>query len=323
MTRSSDDKPAPAGRKPSGEASRNAPFSPWLMAALAALGMLVFFGLAVPSQGDRVDYSDFKAELKKDNIKELKFTHDRLTGQWKVPPVNAKTNKARQEVFTTVLPPVEDRQLIEELSAKGVKFDSDLTNWAEGVNLLVSLLGFGLMLGLIWMVLRRSGDPMGTGSMVSNFIRSPAKRFLPAEQQNTFADVAGMEQAKLELQEVVEFLKSPARFAKLGAQIPKGVLLMGPPGTGKTLLARATAGEAGVPFFSINGSEFIQMFVGVGASRVRDMFRTAKENSPCILFIDEIDAVGRIRGAGVGGGHDEREQTLNQILGEMDGFTPS
>jgi cell division protease FtsH len=137
------------------------------MAALAALGMLVFFGLAVPSQGDRVDYSDFKAELKKDNIKELKFTHDRLTGQWKVPPVNAKTNKARQEVFTTVLPPVEDRQLIEELSAKGVKFDSDLTNWAEGVNLLVSLLGFGLMLGLIWMVLRRSGDPMGTGSTVS------------------------------------------------------------------------------------------------------------------------------------------------------------
>ncbi|MFM8224326.1 MAG: ATP-dependent metallopeptidase FtsH/Yme1/Tma family protein, partial [Planctomycetaceae bacterium] len=256
MTRPGEDKPAQGGRKSSGEANRNAPFSPWLMAALAALGMLVVFGLVVPSQGDRVDYSDFKAELKKDNIAEVKFTHDRLTGQWKVPPVNAKTSKARQERFTTVLPPVEDRQLIDDLSAKGVKFDSDLTNWAEGVNLLVSLLGFGLMLGLIWMVLRRSGDPMGTGSMVSNFIRSPAKRFLPAEQQNTFADVAGMEQAKLELQEVVEFLKSPARFAKLGAQIPKGVLLMGPPGTGKTLLARATAGEAGVPFFSINGSEF-------------------------------------------------------------------
>ena len=132
--------------------------------------------------------------------------------------------------------------------------------------------------------------------------------------------MAALEQAKLELQEIVEFLKTPGKFERLGAQIPKGVLLMGPPGTGKTLLARAVAGEAGVPFFSINGSEFIQMFVGVGASRVRDLFRTAKESAPCILFIDEIDAVGRERGAGFGGGHDEREQTLNQILSEMDGF---
>ena len=133
----------------------------------------------------------------------------------------------------------------------------------------------------------------------------------------------GLENAKSELQEIVEFLKSPEKFQRLGGRIPKGVLLNGPPGTGKTLLARAVAGEAGVPFFSISGSEFIQMFVGVGASRVRDMFKTAKENSPCILFIDEIDAVGRIRGAGLGGGHDEREQTLNQILTEMDGFSPS
>ena len=132
-----------------------------------------------------------------------------------------------------------------------------------------------------------------------------------------------MENAKSELQEIVEFLRSPEKFQRLGGQIPKGVLLVGPPGTGKTLLARAVAGEAGVPFFSISGSEFIQMFVGVGASRVRDMFKTAKENSPCILFIDEIDAVGRMRGAGVGGGSDEREQTLNQILSEMDGFLPN
>jgi len=323
MDRPSEERPGSSGRKSAGDSSRNAPFSPWLMLVLLAVGLMLVVGLTVPSQADRVDYSVFKSELAKDNVAEVKFTHDRLTGAWKVPPINAKSGAQRQERFTTVMPPVEDKDLIADLTKRGVAFDSDLTNWADGVNLLVSLLGFGLMLGLIWMVLRRSGDPMGTGSMVSNFIRSPAKRFLPAEQQNTFADVAGMEQAKLELQEVVEFLKSPARFAKLGAQIPKGVLLMGPPGTGKTLLARATAGEAGVPFFSINGSEFIQMFVGVGASRVRDMFRTAKENSPCILFIDEIDAVGRIRGAGVGGGHDEREQTLNQILGEMDGFTPS
>ncbi|MFG0333225.1 MAG: ATP-dependent zinc metalloprotease FtsH, partial [Maioricimonas sp. JB049] len=168
-------------------------------------------------------------------------------------------------------------------------------------------------------LMRRSADPMGSG-MFGSFIRSPAKRFRQSEHRNTFDDVAGMEHAKRELQEVVEFLKDPAKFQRLGAQIPKGVLLMGPPGTGRTLMARATAGEAGVPFFSISGSEFIQMFVGVGASRVRDMFRTAKESAPSILFIDEIDAVGRVRGAGVGGGHDEREQTLNQILSEMDGF---
>src|SRR5438874_415894 len=141
--------------------------------------------------------------------------------------------------------------------------------------------------------------------------------------RTTFADVADMQNAKLELQEIVEFLRNAEKFQRLGAQVPKGVLLVGPPGTGKTLLARAVAGEAGVPFFSISGSEFIQMFVGVGASRVRDMFKTAKENAPCILFIDEIDAVGRMRGAGLGGGSDEREQTLNQILSEMDGFTPT
>ncbi|REJ74104.1 MAG: ATP-dependent zinc metalloprotease FtsH, partial [Planctomycetota bacterium] len=167
-----------------------------------------------------------------------------------------------------------------------------------------------------------SADPFSSG-MFGNFVRSPAKRFRPTENRTSFDDVAGMEHAKRELQEVVEFLKDPAKFQRLGAQIPKGVLLNGAPGTGKTLMARATAGEADVPFYSINGSEFIQMFVGVGASRVRDMFRTAKENAPSILFIDEIDAVGRVRGAGLGGGHDEREQTLNQILSEMDGFQQS
>ena len=178
----------------------------------------------------------------------------------------------------------------------------------------------GLMiLLLLWLLFRRNSDP--TAGMMGSFIKSPAKRFQAAEQQTTFEDVAAMDNAKMELMEIVDFLKEPDRFTKLGARIPKGVLLNGQPGTGKTLLARATAGEAGVPFFSINGSEFIQMFVGVGASRVRDLFKTAKEAAPCIVFIDEIDAVGRIRGAGVGGGHDEREQTLNQILGEMDGFT--
>ncbi len=171
-------------------------------------------------------------------------------------------------------------------------------------------------------MMRRARDQFD-GGILGSFVKSPAKRHDKSKQRTTFDEVAGLENAKSELQEIVEFLKNPEKFQRLGGRIPKGVLLNGPPGTGKTLLARAVAGEAGVPFFSISGSEFIQMFVGVGASRVRDMFKTAKENSPCILFIDEIDAVGRVRGAGLGGGHDEREQTLNQILTEMDGFSPS
>ncbi len=175
---------------------------------------------------------------------------------------------------------------------------------------------------MLFFILPRFRDPLG-GGFLSNYIKSPAKRYERNKTRITFEDVAGMQNAKGELQEIVEFLRSPEKFTRLGAVVPKGVLLVGPPGTGKTLLAKAVAGEAGVPFFSISGSEFIQMFVGVGASRVRDMFKTAKENAPCILFIDEIDAVGRMRGAGLGGGSDEREQTLNQILSEMDGFTPT
>src|SRR6186713_2654585 len=160
----------------------------------------------------------------------------------------------------------------------------------------------------------------GTNNQALSFGKSRARMFLGNKTVVTFADVAGVDEAKTELQEVVEFLKYPEKFNSLGARIPRGVLLVGPPGTGKTLMARAVAGEAGVPFFSISGSEFVEMFVGVGASRVRDLFDQAKRNSPCIVFVDEIDAVGRHRGAGLGGGHDEREQTLNQILVEMDGF---
>lgn len=179
------------------------------------------------------------------------------------------------------------------------------------------------MVGM-WFFMRRTRDQMMGGGMLGNVTRSPAKRYEIGEgPQITFDDVAGLDGVKRDLEEVVDFLKDPERFQRLGARVPKGVLLMGPPGTGKTLLAKAVAGEAGVPFFSISGSEFIQLFVGVGASRVRDLFKTAKAASPAILFIDEIDAVGRQRGAGLGGGHDEREQTLNQILSEMDGFTPT
>jgi cell division protease FtsH len=189
--------------------------------------------------------------------------------------------------------------------------------------LLMLLLPALILLAIFFFfLLPRFRDPLG-GGFLSNYIKSPAKRYEKNKMRVTFEDVADMQSAKSELQEIVDFLKEPQKFQRLGAQVPKGVLLIGPPGTGKTLLARAVAGEAGVPFFSISGSEFIQMFVGVGASRVRDMFKTAKENAPCLLFIDEIDAVGRMRGAGVGGGSDEREQTLNQILSEMDGFQPN
>ena len=177
------------------------------------------------------------------------------------------------------------------------------------------------MIAVLWFMFRRARDSIFTGGLMGGFSKSGARRYDADDKSVTFNDVAGLEGVKHELQEVVEFLKNPEKFQRLGARVPKGILLMGPPGTGKTLLARAVAGEAGVPFFSINGSEFIQMFVGVGAGRVRDLFNTAKENAPAILFIDEIDAVGRHRGAGIGGGHDEREQTLNQILSEMDGFT--
>jgi cell division protease FtsH len=174
-----------------------------------------------------------------------------------------------------------------------------------------------------WKFMRRTRDQMMGGGMLSGVTRSPARKYDADGPKISFDDVAGLAGVKKDLQEIVEFLKDPEKFQRLGARVPKGVLLMGHPGTGKTLLARAVAGEAGAPFFSINGSEFIQLFVGVGAGRVRDMFKTAKENAPAILFIDEIDAVGRQRGAGLGGGHDEREQTLNQILSEMDGFGPA
>jgi cell division protease FtsH len=226
--------------------------------------------------------------------------------------------------FVTVLPYpalIDDklgRELADQLGShfSAAEQSDNSTTWML-VYLLVTV---GLFAGL-WIMLRRTRDQVLGGGILSGFAKSPAKRYESSSQPITFNDVAGLEGVKNDLQEVVEFLKNPTKFQRLGGRVPKGILLMGPPGTGKTLLARAVAGEAGVPFFSISGSEFIQMFVGVGAGRVRDMFATAKANAPAILFIDEIDAVGRHRGAGLGGGHDEREQTLNQILSEMDGFT--
>ncbi|OAI55643.1 cell division protein FtsH [Planctomyces sp. SCGC AG-212-M04] len=317
------------GEEREAEARRTGPPVPMvvLLISIILLGWLWSQAAAI---GTRVDYSFFWDQLvKSDNVKDVKIVNTTITGTWKNAPENpdpeskSRMPKLTQE-FNTEMPVVpEDRALWDELRKRNVKYDARTARPSVFVEAFAYSLPLLLVFGVIMWLMRRSSDPMSSGGMFGGFIRSPAKRFKPSDQKTTFDDVAGMENAKRELQEVVEFLKDPAKFQRLGAQIPKGVLLMGPPGTGKTLVARAVAGEAGVPFFSINGSEFIQMFVGVGASRVRDMFRAAKEASPCILFIDEIDAVGRIRGGGIGGGHDEREQTLNQILSEMDGFNQS
>lgn len=235
-----------------------------------------------------------------------------------------KENEPLPENFVVTLSPLVGEEFDALLREKlGPRYQAEPLTDNSGMMMTLYIIVSVLLLGGMWMMFRRTRDPFSGGGFLSGFSKSPAKRYEASGKRITFADVAGLDSVKQDLQEIVEFLKSPAKFQRLGGRIPKGVLLFGPPGTGKTLLAKAVAGEAGVPFFSINGSEFIQMFVGVGAGRVRDLFKTAKEASPCILFIDEIDAVGRVRGAGLGGGHDEREQTLNQILSEMDGFSPN
>ena len=302
---------------------RPSPWGPILI--IGALLLLLAFVTWRPTffggVGPELDYNFFWKQLEADNIAELTFTGPLVAGKWKTIPEVPASQKKLVETFSLRLPDParEDQKLADLLRQRDVKWKGEDNTSALFGQFISGTLLLLVMLAIFFFIMRRSMDPAGT-AFIGNFGRAGAKRFKQSDQSTTFADVAAMEQAKLELTEIVDFLKSPEKFHKLGAQIPKGVLLMGSPGTGKTLLARATAGEAGVPFFSMNGSEFIQMFVGVGASRVRDLFQQAKENSPCIIFIDEIDAVGRVRGAGLGGGHDEREQTLNQILSEMDGF---
>lgn len=272
-----------------------------------------------------VPYSVFKEQLiEHGNVTNVKIGSSSITGDFKDSSKLPPQYQVRDSLsFTTPRPLLEDPDLIRQLDEKKIEYDFERDTMGWLMPVLIYVLPTLLLLGVfLFVLLPRLRDPMG-GGFLSNYVKSPAKRYEKSKLPVTFDDVADMENAKRELQEVVDFLRNPEKFQKLGGQIPKGVLLVGPPGTGKTLLARAVAGEAGVPFFSISGSEFIQMFVGVGASRVRDLFKTARENSPCILFIDEIDAVGRVRGAGLGGGHDEREQTLNQILSEMDGFLPT
>jgi cell division protease FtsH len=281
------------------------------MWAVIILVLVILFQLFMaPAERSNVSplaYSDFISKVEDGSIAAVTRQGDTLTGQ---------TRDNSQ--FRTVAP--EDPNLTDRLLAKGIRYD---VKPEEGRSLLVialvNLLPFILLIG-VWIFFMRQMQGGGGRGGAMGFGKSRARMLTEKQGRVTFADVAGIDEAREELEEIVEFLKDPQKFSKLGGKIPKGALLVGSPGTGKTLLARAIAGEANVPFFTISGSDFVEMFVGVGASRVRDMFEQAKKNAPCIIFIDEIDAVGRHRGAGLGGGNDEREQTLNQLLVEMDGF---
>ncbi len=274
---------------------------------LALLLVVTMFSNAGQTNGAAIRYSDFRAAVAEGEVQDVQMSDELITGTLK-----------NGEAFSTV-PVPNDAEITKLMEDNGVRFTG---KQREGQNVLLFILlnslPFILILGIAFFALRQVQKGGGGGAM--GFGKSKAKLLTERSGKVTFDDVAGIDEAREELQEIVEFLRDPQRFSKLGGQIPKGALLVGSPGTGKTLLARAIAGEAGVPFFTISGSDFVEMFVGVGASRVRDMFEQAKKNAPCIVFIDEIDAVGRSRGHGLGNSNDEREQTLNQLLVEMDGF---
>ena len=331
----------PTDRPPQPTPRRASPLLPGGWIALAVITVIAFV-LYFSNVTKDITYTEFRSLVDAGQLKKVTFVGpDRIKGEVRDSTSEpAKGLGLRGGEFTVSLPRVEDQdKLVKEWEGKDQQYRDALAKQnlpvpeklsvakreepAWVAPLVVNVLLIGVLVGLfVFFFLPRMRDPMG-GGFLNSYVRSPAKRYEKGKGRITFDDVAGMESSKRELQEVVDYLKDPQKFTRLGAQVPKGVLLVGPPGTGKTLMAKAAAGEANVPFFSINGSEFIQMFVGVGASRVRDMFKTAKEHSPCVIFIDEIDAVGRMRGAGLGGGSDEREQTLNQILSEMDGFQPT
>ncbi len=272
-----------------------------------------------------ISYTEFKRQVTQGNVSEVTMKGKEIRGQFQneytKPSDTGGGDGPSYTRFITIMPSIEDAELIELLEEQQVTITAQKEKESWLGSLLVFLLPWLLIIGFFVYTQRKMTGQMGGGGMFG-IGKSRPKRYEKSSSEVTYQDVAGLENAKLDMQEIVEYLKEPDKFKNLGASIPRGVLLLGRPGTGKTLLARATAGEADVPFFSISGSEFIEMLVGVGASRVRDLFDTAKKEAPSIIFIDEIDSIGRARGTGLGGGHDEREQTLNQILSEMDGFTP-
>ena len=283
-----------------------------------------FFSSKAPARST-INYSQFMEQLNSGNIRSVSIQKDLLSGELITAvsvtmPGEKKT--AQVKYFQTNLPSFQGEGLLSQLKEKKVIITIEPPEQGSVWQLLIGVLPWVLIIGFWVLMMRRNQQIQGGAGGLFAFGASKAKLFDAKKPSKTFKDVAGMDNVKMELRETIEFLKDPSRFEKIGAKVPKGVLLIGPPGTGKTLFARATAGEAAVPFYSISASEFIEMFVGVGASRVRDMFKKAKDTQPSIIFIDEIDAVGRTRGAGLGGGSDEREQTLNQLLSEMDGFNP-
>ncbi len=276
----------------------------WGMIGLFMIALFTLFSAPPPAQEETIVFSEFMTKLDKGDLEKVTIQGNHISGQLK--------DKTRIRTYSA-----DDPTMVNALREKNVQIEvkpPDASPWY--ITLLVTLGPFVLFLGIWIFFMRRM---QGGGNSALSFGKSRARMLTEERKKVTFADVAGVDEAKAEVLEIVEFLKDPRKFQKLGGRIPKGVLVVGPPGTGKTLLAKAVAGEAGVPFFSISGSDFVEMFVGVGASRVRDLFEQGKKHAPCIIFIDEIDAVGRLRGAGLGGGNDEREQTLNQLLVEMDG----
>ena len=292
--------------------AKKTPFSiGYILIFLAVMYVVQMF---LSPKAEELSYSQFRLYLKNGYISDCTVGSNLIRGHYK--KVSAEGDKEEKVAFATV--PIHDMELVNELESQKVRFKGAVENNFLKNVLMWWVFPFGIM-ALGWFFLFRKVGGMGSPFM--SFGKAKIKLYSDnGTQKTTFIDVAGCDEAKEELKEIIDFLSYPERFQKLGGKIPKGVLLIGPPGTGKTLLARAVAGEAGVPFFSISGSDFVEMFVGMGAARVRDMFEQAKEKAPCIVFIDEIDSVGRQRGTGLGGGHDEREQTLNQLLAEMDGF---
>ena len=307
--------PGPQARPPAGRPA----WYTWLVLGALLLGSwtLTHYFSATASE-PALAYSAFYKSVDAGEVERVSIKGQTVTGSFKKAiPIAGRPSKA----FRTLLPAQEDRDLLPLLRSKGITVDVKSEEQPAIVQILLSFLPFLLIMGGLMWLSRRASNMAGAGGPLG-MIRGRPRRFeKESEVPVRFDQVAGLQSAKRDLQEIVQFLKEPERFRRLGGKVPRGVLLVGPPGTGKTLLARAVAGEAGVPFFSINGSEFIELFVGVGASRVRELFEESKKVAPAIVFIDEIDAVGRSRGAGLGGGHDEREQTLNQLLSEMDGFS--
>ncbi len=284
----------------------------WVVVIVAVVALWQFLAQVKSRDVDQFNYSEFTQKLTDGEIQQITMTGNKVEGEYL--PAGSEILRS----FRVIIPKGSEETIANQLDAKGVMVEVNESEQSSWIYVILTS-WFPIILFLaFWIFLMRQMQSGGNKAL--SFGKSRARLSTSQQKKVTFKDVAGVEEAKEELQEIIDFLKEPQKFQKLGGRIPKGVLLMGPPGTGKTLLARAIAGEASVPFFSISGSDFVEMFVGVGASRVRDLFEQGKKNAPCIIFIDEIDAVGRHRGAGLGGGHDEREQTLNQLLVEMDGF---